>query len=160
MLPADFWYVLVKTSFQNMKGKNMMRLENQDQNWLKSKRFANLIDSISAIMNFENTILCYFVKLSVNVLSEAFCECSYVCPILSHFHQPIKIYSHLKFWSARFGSAFYQFFRLLCFGNRKRSETKILAASSTHWSLRHITKWSKSKALMVPPRDFLRCNCS
>ena len=106
--------------------------------------------------------ICYygFLKYYIMKFSEAFCECSYVCPILDHFYQPIKSYSHLKFWFAKFGSAFYQLFKLLYLGNRERSESKILAASSTHESLRHITKWAKSKALMVPRRDFLRCNCS
>ena len=101
-----------------------------------------------------------FWEYYIVLFSEAFFGCSYVCPILSQFYQPIKSYSHLKFWSAKFGSAFYQFFKLLYFGNHKRSETEILAASSTHGSLGHITKWTKSKTLMVPPRDFLRCNCS
>ena len=102
-------------------------------------------------MNFESTTLLF---------SEAFSGCSYVWLILSHFYQPIKSYSHLKFWSAKFGSAFYQFLKLLHFGNRKRSETDILAAGSTHGLLRDITKWAKSKTSIVPPRDFLRDNCS
>ena len=66
MSPADFWYVLVKKFFfQNMKGKKhgiTWALQNQDQNWPKSKQFASLIDSISAIMNFENIKLWHFLK--------------------------------------------------------------------------------------------------
>ena len=47
MSPADFWYVLIKSSFfQNMESKIITSIEhskNQDQNRLKSKWFARLI---------------------------------------------------------------------------------------------------------------------
>ena len=92
-------------------------------------------------MDFENTILQHFLKPFVDV---------HVGPILSNFCQTIKNHVHLKFWSAKFGSVFYQLFKLLYLSNRKRSESEILAASSTHGSLRHITNWEKSKTLMVP----------
>ena len=66
------------------------------------------------------------------LFSEVFRRCSNECPILSHFYQPIQSYSHLEFWSAKFGSAFYQLFRLLYRGNCKRPETEILATIITH----------------------------
>ena len=146
MSPADFWYVLVKRPFfQNIKNKNL---------WLHLntlKPGPELIKiNIVCQPNWFNTCHYGFWKYYILAFTEAFCGCSYVCPILSHFHQTIKSYGHLKFWCPKFGSAFYQLFKLPYLDNRKRSESEILAASSTHRSLRHITKWGKSKALIVP----------
>ena len=88
-----------------------------------------------------------FWKYYIIAFSEAFGGCSYVCPILSHLHHIIKSYGYLKFYPAKFGSAFYQLLKLLYLGNHKRSESEILAASSTHGSLRHIKLYFK---LYVP----------
>ena len=146
MSPADFLYVLVKRSFfQNMKNKKLGL-------HLKTLKPGPETIKINVVRQPNWLNICHygFRKYSIIAFSEAFCGCSYVCPILSHFHQTIKNYRHLKVWSAKFESAFYQLFKLLCLGNRKRFESEVLAASSTHRSLRHITKWAKSKTFMVP----------
>ena len=101
MPPADFLYVLVKRPFfQNMKNKKL---------WL------HLNTLIPGPEFIKINVVCQPDWLNIYIMkfSEAFYECSYVCPILSHSHQPIKSYGHLKFWSAKFGSAFYQFFNFL-----------------------------------------------
>ena len=151
MSPADFWYVLVKRSFfQNMKNKKLWL----HLNTLKPGPESIKINTVCQ-PNWLNICHYGFWKYYILAFSEAFGGCSYVCPILSHLHQIIKSYGHLKFYSAKFGSAFYQLLKLLYLGNRKRSESEILAASSTHGSLRHITKWAKFKTMMDFPGIFV-----
>ena len=146
MSPADFWYVLIKESyFQNMKNKKLWLHLNTPKPGPESIKI-----NVVCQPNWLNICHCGFWKCYIIAFSEAFCGCSYVCPILSYFHETIKSYGHIKFWSAKFGSAFYQLFQLLYLGNCKRSDSEILAASSTHRSQRHITKWAKSKTFMVP----------
>ena len=145
MSPADFWYVLVKESFfQNMKNKKL---------WLHLNTLKPGPESIKINIvcqpNWLNIHHYGFWKYYIIAFSEGFCGCSHVCPILSHFHLTIKSYGHLKFWSAKFVSAFYQLFKSLYLGTCKRSESEILAASSIHRSQRDITKWAKSKTFMI-----------
>ena len=146
MSPADSWYVLVKRSFfQNIKNKHIW----VHLNALKPGPKSIKIDIVRQ-PNWLNICHYGFWKYYILSFSEAFCGCPYVCPILSHFRQTIKTYGYLKFWAAKFGSPFYPLFKLLYLGNRKRSESETLAVSSTRESLGPITKWEKSKTLMVP----------
>ena len=98
MPPVDFWYVLVKRSFfQNMKRKKIWH-------HLNTLKPGPELSKIEAVCQPDWLSICHygFWKYYIVLFSEAFCGCSYVCPILSHFCQPIKSYSHLKFWSAKF----------------------------------------------------------
>ena len=116
MSPADFWYVLVKRSFfQIMKKKLRLHVKTLTPGPESIK--INVVHQ----PNWLNICHYGFWKYYIIAFSEVFCGCSYMRPIFSHFHQTIKSYGHLKFWSTKFGCAFYQLFKLLYLSNRKRS---------------------------------------
>ena len=105
MSPADFWYVLVKRPFfQNIKNKNLWLHLNTLKPGPKSIKI-----NILRQPNWLNICHYGFWKYYIIAFSEAFSGCSFVHPILSHFHQTIKNHGHcyisitikglaLKFW--------------------------------------------------------------
>ena len=150
MPPVDFWYVLVKRSFfQNMKRKKIWH-------HLNTLKPGPELSKIEAVCQPDWLSICHygFWKYYIVLFSEAFCGCSYVCPILSHFCQPIKSYSHLKFWSAKFGSAFYQFFKLLYFGNRKKIWEWNFGCKLHQWIPKTYYKMTKIQNFDGPTQGF------